>query len=159
LCSWNQCFRKYINYQKKAPDIEITQNIQSVRILVVDDEKFIRKSDFLQIKKFFKNNPTFKFEVTECCDGIDCLYKIYKGNKEGIKYDYIITDESMNFMRGTLMIKVLNTLIEENVMYKIKIFMVTSYEPWSIIKTFGNICDGIITKPLNYENLSKIFQK
>jgi CheY-like chemotaxis protein len=135
----------------------LNEHVRRINILLVDDERFIRNSESNQIKKFFKNRTNYEFDITECSDGVECLYKIYKGIQEGIKYDYVISDESMNFMRGTLMINVLNTLIEENMMYKIKIFMVTSYEPWAIKNTYGDICDGIITKPMSQENLSNIF--
>jgi len=144
-------------------DHSIQPNINNkkkmIRILLVDDEKFIRKSEFIQIKKYFENQPELDYEVTECSDGVECLYKIYTGLQAGIVYDYILTDESMNFMRGTLMIKIINTLIEENVMYRIKIFIITSYEPWVILNMHGDICEGIITKPISYEYCSKMFQQ
>lgn len=134
------------------------KHLKRINILLVDDEKFIRNSQSNQIKKFFKNKKNYEYYITECSDGVECLYKIYKGIQEGIKYDYVISDESMNFLRGTLMIKLLNSLMEEKMMYKIKIFMVTSYEPWAITSTYGEICDGILTKPLSQENLSNIFE-
>ncbi len=98
-----------------------------LKILIVEDEILIRQSQINIIRKFLKRKNIL-FEITECQDGIECIYKIYEGINNCIKYDLIITDETMNFMKGSFMAKTLKKLIEENVLYDIKIYMVTSYD-------------------------------
>jgi len=97
-----------------------------LRILIVDDESLIRQSQINLIKKYVvKKN--ISIEIEECEDGIECLYKIYKGLQKGIKYDLIITDETMNFLKGSFLAKIIKKLISENVIYNIKIIIMTSY--------------------------------
>jgi signal transduction histidine kinase len=126
------------------------------RILVVDDEKLIRQSEVKIIQKYFKKIEK-QVEIIECSDGAECLYQLFKGSQSGIQFDYIITDETMNFMRGSLMAQTIKSLINDNVLYHLKIFMVTSYESSSIIERFGKIVDDIVTKPLTPQNIKKIF--
>jgi signal transduction histidine kinase len=128
----------------------------TTRILVVDDEKLIRQSEVKIIQKYFKKIDR-QVEIIECNDGVECLYQLFKGIQNGTQFDYIITDETMNFMRGSLMAQTVKSLTSDNVLYSIKIFMITSYESSSIIERFGNIVDGIVTKPLTPENIKRIF--
>ena len=74
-----------------------------------------------------------------------------------VKYDYVLTDETMNYMRGSLLIQNLRALMNENIIYGMNIYMVTSYEKTSMVSMFGNIADGIITKPLTKDNVTNIF--
>jgi len=134
--------------------IEIENNI--LRILVVDDEKLVRRSHINIITKYLEKNKIF-FEIEECEDGIDCLYKAYIGINQGFKYDLIITDETMNFMKGSFMAKIFKKLTSENVLYDIKIFMVTSYESDYFSHLQGAIFEDIFTKPLSINNIDKIF--
>ena len=69
------------------------ENFKKFRILVVDDELLIRQGTKKIIKKFFFN--TFEnIEILECEDGFGCLFNIYTGLKNGVKYDLILTDET-----------------------------------------------------------------
>jgi CheY-like chemotaxis protein len=128
----------------------------SIRILLVDDEKLIRQSGKNVIKKYF-NKKEINYEIEECSDGIECLYKIYEGIKNGIKYDIIITDETMNFMKGSSTAEILRNLMEDNIMYFLKIVMVTSYEISTISHKIKKNLDKIFTKPLSTNTLDLIF--
>lgn len=127
-----------------------------LRILVVDDEKLIRQSSLNILRKYL-NKMKIEYEIEECCDGIECIYKIYQGYSKGILYDFIITDETMNFFNGSYMARIIKNLIKENIIDDIKIFMVTSYE-WEIIyKKNSDILEKVYTKPLSINILENIF--
>jgi len=165
-----QGFQQQLNDNKEL--IRRTENIESLpnerlipnsnnhevvlRILVVDDEKLIRQSQINIIKKFLGKKNTL-FEIEECQDGIECLFKIYVGIVDGIKYDLIITDETMNFMNGSFMAKILKKLITDNIIHEIKIFMVTSYDPENYADLQGTILEKIYTKPISMNIVEDIF--
>lgn len=130
----------------------------SIRILLVDDERLIRQSGKNVINKYFKKKG-ISFELEECADGVECLFKIYDGIKNGIKYDLIITDETMNFMKGSTTAKILKELMKDNIMYYLKIIMVTSYEISSISPHVKENLHKIFTKPLSTNTLDLIFAK
>jgi len=127
-----------------------------LRILIVDDERLIRQSQKNLIKKY-SEKKNILIEIEECEDGIECLYKIYKGLQIGKKYNLIITDETMNFLKGSFMAKIMKKLIAEDVIYKIKIIMVTSYgtENYSHLK--GTIIEKIYSKPISLNIIDNIF--
>jgi len=130
-----------------------------LRILVVDDEDLIRRSHVNIIKKYCKKEK-LNVIIEEACDGADCLYKLYLGFLKGIKYDLILTDETMNFMNGGFTAKIIKSLIEGNILQDIKIILITSYEINIIEKSKS--CEGIdhvYNKPLNDNTLENIFLK
>jgi len=113
----------------------------------VEDEKFIRQSQINILKKILERKNIL-FEIEECEDGIECLYIIYKGIEYGIKYDFIITDETMNFLKGTFMAKILKKLINDNVVYDLKIFMITNHEEEIYRNLEGDIIEKVYAKPI-----------
>jgi len=130
-----------------------------LRILVVDDESLIRRSQITLIKKFSKREKINVF-VDEACDGADCLFKIYNNYLNGFYYDLILTDETMNFMNGLLTTKIIKSLIKANIINSLKIIMVTSYEVTVIENAdSNNDIDFIISKPLSMNDLEIIFRK
>jgi len=132
-------------------------NTKSLNILIVDDEEIIRKSQANVVKKFFKKN-NLDVNIYEGVDGVEGLYKIYLAYMNGIKFDLIITDETMNFMKGSTMSKIIKNLVKDNILYDVKICMVTSYES-TIIENIDNFLDMIGTKPLSHILMEKIYSK
>ena len=128
----------------------------SLKIIIVDDEKLIRQSERNVMNKYFKEKG-ISYEIEECSDGVECLYMIYDGMKNGKKYDIIITDENMNFMNGSTLCEILKKLMNDNIMYFLKIVMVTSYEISNISINVKRNVDKIFTKPLSYNTLELIF--
>ena len=128
-----------------------------LKILLVDDERLIRQSEKNIMEKYFKEKG-ISCKIEECSDGIECLYKIFQGLKYGIKYDLIITDETMNFMKGSTTAEILRQLMKENILYELKIIMVTSYEISNIALNVKMNLDNVITKPLSKNKLDLIFK-
>jgi len=151
---------KNINNIIEQNNIESNININEgdiLRILIVDDEKLIRQSQINLIKKY-SQKKNILIHIEECEDGIECLYKIYKGLQTGIKYNLIITDETMNFLKGSFMAKIIKKLIAENVIYKIKIIMVTSYGAENYAHLMGSIIEKVYSKPLSINMIENIFK-
>jgi len=143
--------------EKKYIGVNINTTKEDVmRILIVDDEQLIRQSQINLIKKYSEKNNIL-IEIEECEDGIECLYKIFKGLQKGIKYNLIITDETMNFLKGSFMAKILKKLISEDVIYKIKIIMVTSYATENYAHMNGNFVERVFSKPLSFNIIENIF--
>lgn len=127
------------------------------RIIIVDDELLIRQSTRRMFKKFFFN--TFEnVEIVESEDGFDCLYKIYLGLKGGIKYDLIITDETMSFMTGTIMASIIRSLTIDKILYRIPIYLMTNYSTQLYDENSEKIFNGVYSKPINLEILGSIIQ-
>ena len=133
------------------------ENFKKFRILVVDDELLIRQGTKKIIKKFFFN--TFEnIEILECEDGFECLFNIYTGLKNGVKYDLILTDETMSFMSGTIMSSIIRSLTQDKILYKIPIYLLTSFSTNMYDENSENIFNGVFPKPINLEILSSIIQ-
>jgi len=144
----NRLVHSNLDYKRKSDG-------KILRILLVDDEKLIRQSEINIIRKYFIPKK-IEFEIEECSDGIECLYKLYLGTINGIKYDLILTDETMNFMKGSSMAKIIKSLAKENLIKDIKIFMITSYEAETLSKKYFDVIDKVLTKPLTYQMLEAI---
>jgi anti-sigma regulatory factor (Ser/Thr protein kinase) len=127
-----------------------------INVMIVDDEKLIRQSNMNVIRKYF-SSINIPVNITECADGVECLYNLYKGQKKGIKYKMIISDETMNFMRGSYTGKIVRSLIEDGLLYKVNMFMLTSYEV-SVVKTLNEFFDLIYTKPLNKDHVNEMYK-
>jgi len=141
---------------KLAADNGIRKD-KTYKFLIVDDEILIRKSQMNVIEKYFRKKK-MNVELTECSDGVECLFKLYEGILNGIKYDMIFTDETMNFIRGTAMARIVKSLIGENILYDIKIFMITSYDESILSSENGNYnIDFFCSKPLSNFSLEKVF--
>lgn len=130
--------------------------LDEVRILVVDDEKLIRKSNINLLTKFFKNK-NLNFQAYECEDGFDCLNYIYQGKIVGINFDYIITDQTMNFITGNMLSDIINLLQEKKVLKEIKIFLLTSYSV-NLFEDKKYIFSRVFSKPLKTNYLELMFK-
>ena len=113
-------------------------------ILVVDDNSTITKqTEKLLSDRFKKLNK--KVYIKKCADGVECLYQLYIGQFKNIVYDAVITDSSMKFMSGDLLIKNLTELKQKDIIGN-SVFI-------SIVSGFDNIvlkeADKIYEKPFD----------
>jgi signal transduction histidine kinase/CheY-like chemotaxis protein len=128
----------------------------AINILVVDDEKLIRQSNIGVLTKFF-NSIKRKINIVECTDGAECLYQLFAGTKKGLTFHLIAIDETMNFMRGSMTSRIIRTLIEDGVLYDVKICMVTSYEPSIINSKYPGIFSQVYSKPLTKDCVKDMY--
>lgn len=135
----------------------INDESEKMRILVVEDEKMLRKATAKGIRDYANENH-IKVIVEECDDGFECLYKIYTGFSENHKYKCIITDDSMKFLNGTFMAYIIQILIEDKVIYPMHIYLATSNDiPINLFKGI-TLFDDVFGKPLTRVQLTKIFE-
>ena len=127
-------------------------------ILLIDDEKLIRESEINVINKYLKNKNIL-YHIEECTDGIEGLNKIHQGTITGIKYDIIITDETMNFFKGSFTANIIKNLIKDGIIYDIKIYIVTSYQKENLNYLINQGIYKIYSKPLNMMIVKNIFDE
>jgi CheY-like chemotaxis protein len=93
-------------------------------------------------------------------NGIECLYNIYQESLKNKFFDILFIDETMPFIRGSLVTKVLKNMINEKQLNDLLIYVVTSYEDDYIINAINATgCDGVIQKPISKEMINKILEK
>jgi len=127
--------------------------------MVCDDEKSITSSVKNLIRKICINN-NLVIEIEIVMNGIECLYKIYRDYYMGIKYDILLIDESMPFIRGSMITSILKNIISSKELNKILIYSITGYDDemaLNQIKSFG--CDGFLKKPIRHNTLTAIIEK
>ena len=130
-----------------------------MRILVVDDDKLVRNSTIRIIKQFFENGyPDYNLEIVEACDGIECLYNVYKCNLNKQNINFILLDETMKFMNGSKCYNILNEMFLNNTLRKIPIFMVTALESCMNKSRFNNNSIIIFSKPFTKHMLTEIIK-
>ena len=122
--------------------------------LVVEDDNILKNANIKVLTDVFQErNVDVKLE--KCSDGIECIYKIYKGFDYGKKYQFIVTDEIMGTMDGTMMSNIIMTLIEEQRMYPITIFL--SSGCLEAKPNVRQVYQGVFPKPLTRDNCKQIF--
>ena len=127
---------------------------KKIYALVVEDEQVLRNCNINIITKYF-NERGIDVLIDENNDGIECIYKIYKGFIKEKKYQFIVTDEQMNTMNGNMMAKIIRDLVDEKRFYPIKIYSSSGNN--FVDDNFKNNYEGIFSKPLTIENVASIF--
>jgi hypothetical protein len=77
-----------------------------------------------------------------------------------MKFNALLTDESMPFIRGSVLCGLLNTIITESGLFPLKIFMATAYDSnnskFDQVRN-GQYFNGIFAKPLTINHIDKIY--
>jgi len=81
------------------------------RILIVDDERLIRTTLNKFISKYAEEHK-LNIEICESEDCMEALNVVYTYYKKKKKFDLIITDETMPYMRGSTLINILLKLAD-----------------------------------------------
>lgn len=131
------------------------ENNKKVYALVVEDDQILRNSNVNAITKFFAEKG-IEVYIDENADGIECLYKIFKGFSKEKKYTFIVTDEEMNAMNGTMMTNIIKNLIEGKRFYPIKIYLSSGNN--IVNEEMTKRYEGIFPKPLTQECVAQIFK-
>ena len=100
--------------------------------------------------------------ITEDCEnGFIALNKIYKNFLENKQFDLLISDETMPYMSGSILINLINKLSNDSAYFnKIPTISYTSYtniERKNYILAQG--ADAIISKPMTYDDFSLNIKK
>ena len=133
---------------KTTNDRNYTDNLtgtEKIYALVVEDEQVLRNANVNAITKYFKDKGV-DISIDENTDGIECIYKIYKGFSKNKKYQFIVTDEIMGVMNGTWMTDIIRTLIDTQKFYPIKIYYSSGND--IVDEDITDKYEGIFPKPL-----------
>jgi len=121
------------------------------RVIVCDDEKLIVCSIEKLFHKIMEKRNLF-IDVKIALDGAECIYFLYQGIKQGIHYDAIISDENMDFIKGSLLFEIINKLKSNSIMYDVKLILSTASDSF-----FNNIGANIIfEKPITQNHLEAV---
>ena len=129
---------------------------KKLKIMIVDDESLIRKSHTMVVTRYFESK-NIEVIVEECDDGFECINTIYKGLTNNIQYDYVFTDQTMEYMTGTTLAETISVLRDRGLIKNIKVYLVTSYtEDMNQQNGSHNHIIDIIPKPLSISKLKKM---
>jgi len=111
--------------------------VQGTRILIVDDEKYIRD----MLKAFFEYQG---FEVFEAADGMEASEKVREE-----AFDLVLTDLRMPGLDGLEVLKPVKSVSAETA-----VLILTGYpSPQSESAAMKLGCDGFLSKPFRLEDL------
>jgi CheY-like chemotaxis protein len=129
------------------------------RILICDPESLVRNSMKRLFARIFSENDS-KLEIHMAENGFECLnciYQLYKSNKF---FDLLIIDEKMPLVKGSLLINLLKTIINDGNMDNIFIVSHTPFTTNEEIQYFHSQgADFVLNKPTSYEELKNFLTK
>ena len=116
----------------------------SKRILVVDDEEFVRSTEaFILVEA--------GFEVSMAKNGEDALKSILKSQKENEPFDLLLTDHHMPVMNGLELIKLLSQL-----KISLPVIVITGMPDNNLLQTLSLYgCNNILIKPFHFKDLTQ----
>jgi CheY-like chemotaxis protein len=147
-----------IIFVEEDVNIEIIYKVpeNEVRVLLIDDEPLIRKTLKKHLENISKTNDTIFYceEASNCFEAIDIVYKNFINN---VKFDIIVIDEYMPFMKGSTFIKLFKQLYQESNFYNVKIISYTAFDSNEKKKLILNSgADQIINKPISFNDFKNV---
>lgn len=125
------------------------------KIMICEDDYGIRNTIKRLITKISEEKK-INIELEEAINGLECLYKIYKDYVNGTKYDSILLDENMPFMKGSSCIAILKNMYSEGYLNRIRMISISSFEDQEIMKFIKSQgCDEFMPKPHTREIISR----
>jgi signal transduction histidine kinase len=129
---------------------------KKLTVIIVDDEIVARQSSIRLMSKYLKEK-SFDLTIIDVSDGIECLFKYQLLHKEGRRIDFILSDESMEFMNGSTCADVLKNISEIKNFNSIPYFILSAYECFS--KGQHNGVTDVFSKPLRKQNIDDMLKK
>jgi hypothetical protein len=100
------------NFEKDRERENNSITAKTLNVLLIDDEQSIRAFSKNSLKKI-SESENIKFNIEEADDGISGLTMIlYKFLRDQETYDLVIADDTMNFLDGSQLFKLLGLLID-----------------------------------------------
>jgi len=143
-------------------DIKLNSNeLKSKKVLIIDDEKLVRGTIIRYFTKLKQEDGLENdYEIFEAENAISALNLIFENSLQNIKFDYIIIDEMMPFLRGSSLIKILKEMYFEGNINKITIISHTAYDTKEIKDIITkNGADLVWNKPVSFEDFKSYFIK
>ena len=128
------------------------------KILVVDDNKFVRENTVYLLKNALNQLKLDNFLIVEGSDGIDILNFVRLDNH--FKIRYIFTDESMQFLDGSEAVKLIRKFEENDKIKSYNIISLTAFDdPQTRNKILNCGLNSIMSKPATKTEIMKILIK
>ncbi len=131
---------------------------EKFNILIVDDEKIIRDAEVRLIKQYFKNSD-IEYMILQANDGVECITTLYLASLKNIKINFIITDENMRYINGSVCSKIINKMVKSGVIKSLPIFINTALGNGIDSSIFSEQVKNIYSKPIEMKNLKDIFSQ
>lgn len=150
--------RKKLNEiaEGKKSNFKIENEVKSIiKIMICDDDSGINKC-IRRLITMSAEKKKIAIELEDSMNGLECMYKIYKDYLNGNKYDAVMIDENMPFMKGSTCTNILKNMYSEGYLNKIRIISISSYEDQETMKFIKSLgCDEFLPKPHSKEIISK----
>ena len=131
---------------------------ENLKIVVVDDQKIVRKNTVNVIKNVLLILKIYDIEIIELSDGIELLNVIIKDKNYQIIY--IFTDENMEFLNGSETVRIIRKMEANNKIQNYPIASITAFEDTQTRENIRNSgVNSILTKPCNKSDITNLLSK
>ena len=141
-------------------ELNKTNSIEKSKKLVffvVDDEALIRSAiKRVIISELNSSNESLDLTIVEACDGIECLLAMYLYNKKNINIDAIISDETMSYISGSYLSKIIYELVSKGVIPDMNIFISTGLIENNFNCNYSNSVKKVFKKPIDKNDIKEI---
>lgn len=127
-----------------------------IGILVVDDEEIIRKSVLRLLNNYCKDK-NIELLTIEANDGVEAILALYLAKKKNIIINFIISDETMNFMNGSFSSTIIEKLVSLNIIRDLSMYISTAYGNTVDKSKFSSSVKNIYSKPLELKMVKEMF--
>lgn len=154
----NPSFRseEYSSFSNREKSVRLIEKKINKKILIADDNVILLNMLKKMLNDLFKKY-NMDFEIIAVNDGLDILNNVIEDQFNGNLIQCIITDENMEFIKGSDAVKILKDLNQKNRIKDIPVIFLTSYDE---IFNFGFSADvnnyKILSKPINYISLEAV---
>jgi signal transduction histidine kinase/CheY-like chemotaxis protein len=125
----------------------------ALNILLVDDEELTRKATKRVLSNLFALK-SYKLNIYEATDGIECLFNYYKYIKEGVKLSFIVSDESMDYMGGIECAGIIKKIEDQCNVTHVPFFILSAYD---YLRECNGV-DKVFMKPLNRLDIDRMIE-
>ncbi len=132
---------------------------QKVNIIIVDDEKMIRKAmKRIFIKQFKENYENIDLLLIEASDGIEGVLALYLSNLQDIKIDAVISDENMKFISGGYSSHIIEYGINNGFIQDFPMFIVTALGQNYNFEKYSRVVKKVYSKPIEKFSVLEIIK-
>jgi CheY-like chemotaxis protein len=114
----------------------VSDTNKELLVIIVDDEVVTRQSTVRLLNRYLRGRP-FNATIEEASDGIECLFKYMLLYKEGKRIDFILSDESMEFMNGSTCAEILLNIYGFRKFPQIPYYILSAYESLNLSQLVG----------------------
>ncbi len=124
-----------------------------LNVIVCDDSTTVRQSIKTILLKIIVNK--YELHFVEAINGLDCLSLLYI--KKDIKFDLLLLDETMPYLNGSSLIRLLVSLRKDKFQSEMKIVSISGNNDESFIEYLKKEgCYDVLSKEIKKSDLEKL---